>query len=166
MSGRITHINIFGQGVPGKAGVPAALLNLTGLTSLHLGGNSLNGTIPAAVGQLRQLTLLGLEANSLTGTIPDAVVQLQQLTALALGNNVLLTGTVPHELTTLKMLTLIDLFINPHLTGPLPPFNFSQFTQCCAMNGDNFTCPLPPGASKCVGGPGCDPNKFPPPTCK
>jgi hypothetical protein len=165
-NGRITHLNMFGTELPGSAGVPLSLLELTGLTSLHLGGNSLIGTVPAAaLGRLQQLTLLGLEGNNLTGPIPPALGQLEQLVALALGNNAL-TGTVPQELLALKKLTLIDIFTIPHLTGRLPAFNFSQFTQCCAMNGDSFTCPLPRGASTCVGGPGCSPNKFPPPTCK
>jgi hypothetical protein len=162
--GRITMLNMFGTGLPGVGGVPLRLLGLTGLIELHLGGNSLTGAVPAAVERLHQLTLLGMEANSLTGTIPAALGRLQQLQQLALGSNAI-SGTVPQELVALKRLTLLDLFSTP-LTGRLPAFNFSQFTQCCALNGDNFTCPLPPGASACVGGPGCSPSKFPPPTCK
>ena len=131
---------------------------------MHLGGNSLEGSIPASVARLQLLSLLGLEANSLSGTIPSALGHMPRLVALALGSNAL-SGTVPNELTDLRQLNLLDIYDVPHLAGRLPAFNFSQFTQCCAMSGVNFSCPLPPGASTCVGGPGCFPSKFPPPTC-
>jgi hypothetical protein len=138
-NGRITIIDMSNQGLPASGGIPLALLDLTGLSGLFLGGSGLQGTIPVAIG-----------------------TQLQQLTGLDLSSNAL-SGTVPESLTTLKHLTNLGLNQNPHLSGVLPAFNFSQVT-CCGMFGDVFTCPLPAGANTCVGGPAC--GKYLPPTCK
>jgi hypothetical protein len=55
---------------------------------------------------------------------------------------------------------------NKQLGGVMPAFNFSQFKQCCAMFLIPFTCPLPPGAQTCIGGPGCPRGHHPPPYCK
>ena len=125
-NGRITAIDMGTQGLPASGGIPLTLLDLTGLTLLSLKANSLQSSIPSAIGQLQQLTWLDLAQCALT-------------------------GTVPQEMTTLKHLNHIALDSSPHLTGKLPAFNFSQFA-CCAMGGDSFTCPLPAGANKCVGG--------------
>jgi hypothetical protein len=143
--GRITSIEIQNNAVPGGV-IPLALLDLTGLETLAIGGDGLTGTIPAAIGQLQQLSSLILWVNDLHGTIP-------------------------HELTTLPKLVDIRFGAGSenHLTGVLPAFNFSQFTGCCVMSSEaGFICPLPAGADKCVGGAQCQPGttKFPPPTCK
>jgi hypothetical protein len=137
--GRITHIDMDSSGLPGGV-IPLALLDLTGLESLDIGGDGLTGTIPAAIGKLQQLRSLEVWVNSLHGTIP-------------------------HELTTLHKLVDIRLGAGSgnRLTGVLPAFNFSQFTSYCVLNGMNFACPLPVGADKCVGGHG---QKYPPPSCK
>jgi Leucine-rich repeat (LRR) protein len=161
---RITYIDMGQQGIPASGGIPLALMDLTGLTILALWGNSLQGTIPTAIGQLQQLTTLALASNSLQGIIPAAIGQLQQLTYLSLDVNSF-TGTVPQSLTTLRHLSFIALDNNPHLTGKLPAFNFSQFTQCCAMGVDVFTCPLPAGANTCDHCNGGAPARSPP-TCK
>jgi Leucine-rich repeat (LRR) protein len=154
---RITSIDMDSQHTPMEVlpsgVVPLALLDLTDLTVLILGRNQLDGTIPSAIGQLTGLTSLSLGGNQLDGTIPSAIGQLAELTDLSLGTNQL-TGSVPTEMMQLKKLTNIRLDTNPDLTGPLPAFNFAQFTECCAMEGDSFKCPLPAGAEKCAGGPG------------
>jgi hypothetical protein len=140
--GRITYLNMFNRQLPGSAGVPVALLDLTGLTWLGLCCNALSGTIPTELAlKLTGLTVLGLGSNALSGTIPpEMALKLAGLTFLALQSN-------------------------PKLGGALPAFNFSRLAQkCCAMAGDPFTCPLPPGAQGCVGGPDC--GTGPPPTCK
>ena len=66
VAGRITHIDMHYQGLPGSGGVPLALLELTGLTFLSLHGNQVTGTVPATLVQLTGLTALGLEDNQLT----------------------------------------------------------------------------------------------------
>jgi hypothetical protein len=173
--GRITTLRMGHEDMP-SGGIPLPLLDLTGLTSLYLAVSELTGSIPSAIGQLTELTILGLGGNNLTGSIPStlgalkalvalslnnnqltgsmpsAIAKLTKLTQLNLGNN-LLTGTVPQEMLQLEKLTFICL-PNMQLTGKLPKFNFSQFTECCSMGGDTFTCPLPTGANTtCAGGP-------------
>ena len=55
------------------------------VTGLALGGNGLRGTVPAAVGQLTALTSLDLSGNAnLSGSIPSAWTALTALTALDL----------------------------------------------------------------------------------
>jgi hypothetical protein len=138
--GRITYLDMDNSGLPGGV-IPLVLLDLTGLQSLSIGGDGLTGTIPSAIGQLQQLSTLTLWVNSLHGTIPHEVTTLHKLVAIALesANN------------------------GNHFTGVLPAFNFSQFTGCCALGGDNFSCPLPPGAASCIGGTAC--GILPPPAC-
>jgi hypothetical protein len=110
--------------------IPSSIGHLTGLTSLNMAYVNLNGTIPSTIGKLTGLTFLWISGNNFTGSIPTELVQLKQLTFFAPNNNA-------------------------HLTGKLPAFDFSQFTQCCALDGEVFTCPLPPGAiTSCVGGSG------------
>jgi hypothetical protein len=150
-----------------------ALLDLTGLIRLDLGDNQLDGTIPSTISQLTRLIRLDLGSaqlessnNKLKGSIPTAIGQLTQLINLDFGYNSL-TGSVPTELLELKQLTsTLGLMGNTHLTGVLPGFNFTKIALCCRMDGDVFTCPLPPGAEKCVGGPQCGgAHTYPAPTC-
>lgn len=129
---RITEVSMQGQHLPPDRGVPMALLDLTGMQYLNLNSNSLGGTIPSAM------------------------VQLQELVAIEFGANVF-TGSIPMELAQLKKLIYLSIDYNDNLGGILPPFNFSQFTLCCALEprspgGERFTCPLPPGAALCTGG--------------
>jgi hypothetical protein len=136
-NGRITYIDMSNQGLPGSSGIPLALLDLTGLSSLGLGGNALQLSVPAAIGQLQQLIALDLDSNAFTGTLPQSLTTLKHLLAIALESNL--------------------------FTGTLPAFNFSQLTVCCSMSGSNFICPLPAGANTCDhSGQG----SVPPPTCK
>ena len=141
--GRITYVDMDNSGLPGGV-IPLALLDLTGLQVLSIGGDGFTGTTPSAIGQLQQLRQLVLWVNYLHGTIP-------------------------HELTTLHKLVAIVLQAgnSNHFTGVLPAFNFSQFTGC-VLNNQNFTCPLPAGADTCVGTVTGDnhSHKFPPPSCK
>jgi Leucine-rich repeat (LRR) protein len=143
-NGRITALIMAHQGLPGRGGVPSALMGLTGLSRLGLDGNGLNGSIPNAIGKLTGLIYLDLSNNQLTGTVPT-------------------------ELVGLKQLAVLGLQYNTQLTGLLPGFNFTQISMCCRMDKDVFTCPLPVGAVKCTGGPLCGgptgTHVFPPPIC-
>jgi hypothetical protein len=133
--GRITHLPLWNSGIPELS---EAIFQLTGLTLLRLDGNHLTGTIPANVGALTALAYLNLGSNQLTGLVPASLSQLTSLKEIGLNGNV--------------------------LEGRLPPLNFSQFTDCCRTDGNDFSCPLPPGASTCIGGPNCG-GRFPAPIC-
>jgi Leucine-rich repeat (LRR) protein len=144
--------------------IPSSIAKLTALTTLDLSYNKLGGSIPSTIGKLTGLTSLWIPCNTLAGSIPSTIGQLTGLTALDGWQNDF-TGSIPTELAQLKQLKWFALNYNTHLTGKLPALNFSQFTRCCALDGEVFTCPLPPGAStSCVGGTSCGKKK--PPTCK
>jgi Leucine-rich repeat (LRR) protein len=104
-----------------------------------------SGTFPSSFGQLTALTMITMCQNShLTGTIPASFAQLTNLGQLVLANNQL-TGTIPAsfaQLTNLKQLVLI----HNQLTGIIPALPFSQFD--CELEGNDFSCPLPPGAKE------------------
>jgi Leucine-rich repeat (LRR) protein len=130
-----------------------ALSKLSSLYSLYLEANQLTGPINV-LETLTSLTYLNVNNNQLTGSIPSTLGRLTRLFHLHLSSNQL-AGSVPQELVGLKKLRTLTLDTN-HLTGKLPAFDFAQFTGCCYMYGDLFTCPLPAGANvSCVGGPAC-----------
>jgi hypothetical protein len=159
----LTGLTFFGVGGNNLEGsIPSRIAKLTGLESFQIGDNDLTGSIPSSIDQLRSLTYFDVSNNKLGGSIPSTIAKLTGLTGIRFWNNQF-TGSVPQEMLQLKKLTYIGLENNSRLTGLLPKFNFSQFTDYCAMSGDTFTCPLPAGAENCVGGPAG--GRLPPPTC-
>jgi Leucine-rich repeat (LRR) protein len=155
--GCITSVDMSGQvtlPVAPSGGIPVVLLELTGLTFLNLGGTRLEGRLTSAIGKLTGLTYLSLYDTKLSGSIPSAIRMLTGLTTLSIGVNQL-TGSMPQEMLDLKQLTVLTVNRNPQLRGLLPAFDFAHIKQCCSLTGDVFTCPLPKGVEKCVGGPGC-----------
>jgi Leucine-rich repeat (LRR) protein len=143
---KLKNLNIWGGKIDGTMD---ALKDLVQLENLELGDNALNGTIEAAKG-LKKLVYLNLANNRLSGSIDD-IKELMSLTTLRLDNNQF-RGPVPQELAQLECLTDVTLHANS-FTGILPAFNFSQYTQCCVMDGSIFDCPLPAGSQNCAGGP-------------
>jgi hypothetical protein len=137
--GRITKLDMFGQGLPPSGGIPLPLLDLTGLTYLALYNNDLLGPIPSALTHLTALTRLNLYNNKLTGTIPSSIgTQLSSLVELSLNNN-LLTGSVPRELTNLTQLTHIAISSNPHITGEWNRCSRCRYITCVV--GIALACP-------------------------
>lgn len=57
------------------------------VTSIRLPNNNLTGPLPAALGELSSLTTLVLNNNNLTGSIPDEIAGLLALKTLDLGEN-------------------------------------------------------------------------------
>jgi hypothetical protein len=99
--------------------IPDDLSLLTGLITIDLTSNALEGTIPPSWGDhLTLLRRLNLHDNDLTGTIPSSLGALTGLTALALSGNKL-HGTIPPSLGALASLRRLDLQHN-ELTGLIP----------------------------------------------
>ncbi|XP_057489518.1 putative leucine-rich repeat receptor-like serine/threonine-protein kinase At2g14440 isoform X2 [Actinidia eriantha] len=91
---RVVALNLTNMGLSGS--LSPYLANLTAVTDIWLGNNSLSGAIPD-LSLLKILKTLHLENNKLTGEIPASLGNIEGLHELFLqGNN--LTGPVPNNL--------------------------------------------------------------------
>ncbi|GAV74792.1 LRR_1 domain-containing protein/LRRNT_2 domain-containing protein/Malectin_like domain-containing protein [Cephalotus follicularis] len=91
---RVVTLNLTSMGLSGS--LSASISNLTALTSIELGNNTLSGSIPD-LSSLRMLEILHLEDNQLSGEIPPSLGNMASLNELFLQNNNL-TGQVPSSL--------------------------------------------------------------------
>ena len=158
----VTKIILHGTDATGP--IPSELAAFSRLTVLDLDHNSMAGTIPDSLAALTELEelYLGGRGMRLAGPLPAWLADLPRLRYLdvdsdwsyaQLDDGPLLSGTVPASLAGLP---LVDLKL-PYgaLSGSLPPFDFArQFSAsdcgwrtCCDLSGNDFACPLPPGAA-------------------
>ncbi|MCL7037329.1 hypothetical protein MKW94_022600 [Papaver nudicaule] len=91
---RVTSLNLSNMDLSGT--ISPSVANLTALTKIMLGNNSLTGPIPD-LSSLRSLQRLHLQKNQLTGTIPSTLGDIGSLRELFIQNN-FLTGQVPNNL--------------------------------------------------------------------
>ncbi|KAE8662326.1 putative membrane-associated kinase regulator 1 [Hibiscus syriacus] len=91
---RVISLNLTGIGLSGS--LSPSIANLTALSSIWLGNNSLSGVIPD-LSSLKLLETLHLEENQLTGEIPSSLGDIESLRELFLQNNNL-TGRIPDTL--------------------------------------------------------------------
>ena len=124
LSKDLYYLNLRENKITGS--LPAEIGNLSGLVTLDLRSNFLNG-VPATVGKLRQLHRLSLGRNTLLGPIPDELGQMANLGLLELSDN-FINGTIPTSLGNLSQLRYLYLSHN-HLTGEIP----IDLTQCSLM---------------------------------
>ena len=75
-------------------GLPNAILSLTGLTSLDLADNSLEGSIYTFIGELTKLESLILDNNAFIGSVPEEIDSLTMLDRLSISGNQL-AGVLP-----------------------------------------------------------------------
>ncbi|KAL6324107.1 hypothetical protein AAG906_006378 [Vitis piasezkii] len=124
-------------------GVPATIGKLRQLQRLHLGRNKLLGPIPDELGQMANLGLLELSDNLISGTIPSSLGNLSQLRYLYLSHNHL-TGKIPIQLTQCSLLMLLDLSFN-NLQGSLPTEigHFSNLALSLNLSNNNLQGELP-----------------------
>ena len=115
---------------------------------MRLDSNGLVGELPTAATvwpALSQLEYLNLNNNKgIRGGVPPSLSSLTNLRRLYL-SAIGLDGAVPEALAQLRKLQ--DLFLDHnHLTGRLPALGYSQYDDC-GLAQNQFTCPLPVGAS-------------------
>ena len=112
----LTNLDVSKTGITGI--IPASKLSLmTGLVTLNLDDNAINGTIPTEMGLLGDLKFLFLSTNKLTGTIPTELL-MTGLVTLNLEINAI-NGTIPTEIGVLANLKFLFLSENT-LTGTIP----------------------------------------------
>ncbi|XP_059632534.1 leucine-rich repeat receptor-like serine/threonine-protein kinase At2g14510 [Cornus florida] len=99
---RVISLNLTSMGISGS--LSPSIANLTALTDIWLGNNSLSGSIPD-LSPLKRLKILHMEDNQLTGEIPPLLGNIDSLHELFLQNNNL-TGQVPNNLVTKPGLNL------------------------------------------------------------
>lgn len=111
---RVIALNLTSMGLSGS--LSPSIANLTALSNILLGNNSLSGPIPD-LSPLKALAILHLEKNQLRGTIPPSLGNMDTLRELFLQENKL-TGQVPSSLTGRPEL---DLRLSPGNSFSSPP---------------------------------------------
>ncbi|KAF8016860.1 hypothetical protein BT93_H2160 [Corymbia citriodora subsp. variegata] len=112
---RVVALNLTSMGLSGS--LSPYLANMTALTSIWLGNNSLYGPIPS-LRSLKRLEILHLNDNQLNGPIPSSLGDISGLRELFLQNNNL-TGQVPSSLLNKAGLNL-KVYGNRLLSAPPP----------------------------------------------
>ncbi|CAM0947084.1 unnamed protein product [Alopecurus aequalis] len=123
---------------------PALLVGVTGLQSLVLYENELDGPVPAELGDLPYLQILDLSANSFNGSLPGSILKCRRLRALALGRNNL-TGPLPPGFgQQLSALERLNLSYN-RLSGAIPDDigNLSRLEETVDLSHNDFSGPIP-----------------------
>ncbi|XVF63171.1 hypothetical protein PTKIN_Ptkin09bG0067000 [Pterospermum kingtungense] len=109
---RVTALNLTSMDLSGS--LSPSIANLTALSDIWLGNNSISGVIPD-LSSLKQLQILHLEDNQLNGDIPSSLGDIGSLRELFLQNNNL-TGRIPDSLAGrpgLNLKTSGNLFLSP-----------------------------------------------------
>ncbi|CAN6806554.1 unnamed protein product [Brassica oleracea] len=82
----LQYLNMFGNNFSGNLRPDFGNL-LPNLRELHVGSNSLTGTIPSTLSNISTLQYLAMELNSMTGSIPVSFAKLRYLQTLGLNGN-------------------------------------------------------------------------------
>jgi hypothetical protein len=107
--GIVTEISLYKNHLKGP--IPSALGELSGMTTLRIGFNSLTGTIPPEIFGITDMKYLNLYRAHLTGTIPEEISSLQVVTYLNFALNSL-TGTLPPTISACSMLQQLMVYKN------------------------------------------------------
>jgi hypothetical protein len=110
---RVVVLNLEAQRLAGY--ITPSMGNLTCLTGINLGNNSIYGEIPQEMGSLRRLQHLKLSFNSFGGNLPTNLSHCTQLRVLHVGYNKLV-GQIPEQFSSLSKLVYLNLGKN-NLTG-------------------------------------------------
>lgn len=140
-AGHVSQLTLGDNNLTGM--LPAALGNLSQLTSLTLARNDITGPVPATLAGLSQLQTLDLSENQLNGVIPTQLGNLTALQTLSLANNQF-TGGIPVQFGSLPALRMLDLGSN-RLTGPIPPaLGGLSNLQLLFLNDNQLSGEIPP----------------------
>ncbi|KAG4972887.1 hypothetical protein JHK82_029822 [Glycine max] len=113
---------------------PNTISRVTGLRTLSLRSNFINGHFPCDFSNLKNLSFLYLQFNNFTGPLPDFSAW-RNLSVVNLSNN-FFTGTIPLSLSNLTQLTSMNLS-NNSLSGEIP-LSLQRFPKS-AFVGNNVS---------------------------
>ncbi|CAI5493081.1 unnamed protein product [Closterium sp. Naga37s-1] len=113
----VTALTLQGLGLSGQ--LPAALFELTALTSLDISLNpALTGSIYSTISALSDLSMLDMHGCNLSGSIPSTIGLLRKLNFFAVNSNQL-SGSIPRQVANLTDLWFFDITDN-NISGPVP----------------------------------------------
>ncbi|BAT94385.1 hypothetical protein VIGAN_08098400 [Vigna angularis var. angularis] len=139
LSSGISSIDLGSNFLQGQ--LPKAMLNLRHLEILNLHGNYFNGPIPHWLGEFEHLRHLNLRKNMFSGSIPTSLGNLSSLVFLAVNSN-RLTGVVSEKtFARLSKLKKLGIFISPPLifdfdSNWIPAFQLERLNL--AFSGTKF----------------------------
>lgn len=122
----LTTINLGKNLIQGP--LPSTLSKLTDLQMLDVGGNTFTATLPPQLSALEVLIYLNVSGNLLHGALPQQFSALSNLWNCYMENN-RLSGSIPPQLSTLEGLASLHLNSNL-LTGQLSPSLSTIFANC------------------------------------
>ncbi len=111
------------------------------VTRLSLGMNNMSGTLPAAIGDLTMLTTLDLQNNNISGEVPDEIGNLVNLEYLILSYNEF-TGAIPAGISNMTHLVAFHVADN-HFTGQLPDLGNAVNLKTISCYENNLSGSLP-----------------------
>ncbi|XP_047059132.1 receptor protein kinase-like protein ZAR1 [Lolium rigidum] len=139
----LRHLNLRSNRLFGAL-PPALVAGATGLRSLVLYENELDGPVPTELGGLPYLQILDLSANSFNGSLPGSILKCRRLRALALGRNNL-TGQLPpgfgQQLSALEQLNLSYNRFSAAIPDDIG--NLSRLQGTVDLSHNHFSGPIP-----------------------
>ncbi|KAK8923470.1 putative receptor protein kinase TMK1 [Platanthera zijinensis] len=141
--GRVTGINLRGQGISGT--LPSSLSSLTGLQSLFLPGNQLSGPLPS-LSSLATLQAISVDSNLFSSVPPTFFSGLSALQKISLDDNPFDPWELPDSFADCPLVSVSA--SNASITGKLPDF-FDRLSslQSFRLSYNNLSGPLPTSLS-------------------
>jgi Leucine-rich repeat (LRR) protein len=121
-----------------EGGIPTCVFNMTNLTTLHVSGNSIKGTLDKDIVLSNKLTNLDLSTNLFSGEIPN-VIQNYQWKYLNLGFNKF-QDTIDNSLPSAIQSNSSTLILKNNRISGLIPSSLNSFDNINILEGNIFSC--------------------------
>ena len=130
-----------------QGSIPLELTTLTSLTELDISDNSFEGSLPADMRNLGSLESLSCFNNQISGELPSWLGDLYNLVYLRMGQNDF-SGSIPSSMESLIYLEHLDLSNQTHfggkgITGSLPSFSSNKYLKDLNLSNNGFSGTIP-----------------------